>query len=67
MQTVWLVVGKSESGDDYSAVFSSKPSEEKLKQLVYSWDGDEEEDGSGYAGSYVNINLSEEIVDDEII
>ena len=53
---VWVVLGASESGDDYGPViFWDKPSEEKLKEMAHDWDGCAEEDGPGNYGSYVYL------------
>jgi len=52
---VWVVTGKSESGDEYGpVVFERKPTDKTLKQLVFDWDGN---DGSGPGdyGSYVHL------------
>lgn len=61
---VWVVSGHSESGDDYGPyVFSKKPSKKALRDLAYSWDGDEEGDnGPGDYGSYVHLSVSHCIV-----
>jgi len=64
MDSVFVVSGHSESGDDYVAVFRNDPTEKQLSELVHSWDGnqdymdeDELNQGPGYAGSYVHINV----------
>ena len=55
---VWVVIGTSESGDAYiSSAFKKKPSKKKLSKLVHDWDGSDNKLGSGYDGSYVNINI----------
>lgn len=58
-QKVWVVVGNSESGDDFGpVVFKDKPTDEKLKELCFNWDGDEKECGPGMYGSYVYLDVS---------
>ena len=63
-QWVYVVRGRSESADEYgSLVFSKKPSEKKLKELCFSWDGDlEDPTGNGDYGSYVSITVEKVIV-----
>lgn len=60
--TVWLVLGTSESGDNYAAVFHEKPSTQRLDAIALGWDGTEERDGPGRAGSYVHLTVTEEEV-----
>jgi hypothetical protein len=57
-EMVWLVAGDSESGDKYAAVFRQHPTEAEMKELVHSWDSDEDRDGPGYDGSYVHLTVS---------
>lgn len=61
---IWVVSGKSESGDDYGPIaYSSKPSSKTLKKLVEEWDA-EDWDGPGDFGSYVHLTIDEvEIID----
>ena len=62
---VWVVTGKSESGDDCGPlVFSSQPSQSKLRDIAYDWDGDEEREGPGDYGSYVHLSVDEVEVDE---
>jgi len=61
MKEVWVVQGKSESGDDYLAVFSTKPTKKQLTELALSWDG-EEPDGPGYGGSWVHLEVTKQEV-----
>ena len=59
-QTVWVLTGHSESGDDFGPlVFAKKPTEREQKEIAFSWDGDEGRDGLGDYGSYVSLTLSE--------
>lgn len=61
---VWVVVGKSESGDDFGPyVFSKKPTAKQIKKLCLDADSDEELDGPGYAGSYVYPEVYSCVVD----
>ena len=65
-QTVWVVEGKSESGDEWVAVFSRKPTGYTKKKLAFQWDGDiDDPTGSGYEGSYVNITVFARVVDED--
>lgn len=60
-KTVWIVTGKSESGDDYGVyVFGKKPTERQLKDICENDAG--EWDGPGYLGSYIHLTISEETV-----
>lgn len=60
MDKVFVVTGKSESGDDcFPAVFDHKPSEAELSAFAHECDGDEFRDGCGYDGSYVHIEVNE--------
>lgn len=56
---IFVVVGKSESGDDYVAAFDQEPSKEELLDLVRGWDYEELEPGPGFADSYVHIHVEE--------
>lgn len=59
---VFVVLGKSESSDEYVAVFQKKPTKVQLGVIANLWDGGEGHDGPGYAGSYVHIEVSEQEV-----
>ena len=59
MGKVWVVVGESESGDDYLHVFGYEPSEKRLEDLAHDWDGDEDNEGPGSYGSYVYLCVDE--------
>lgn len=57
--TVWVVTGHSESGDDYGPmVYKNKPSDKTLKDLCESWDAGDW-DGPGDYDSYVHLNVEE--------
>lgn len=59
-QTVWVLTGHSESGDDYGPfVFAKKPFKKKLKEIAYDWDGVKGMRGPGDFGSFVFLELSE--------
>jgi len=60
VETVFLVLGDSESGDHYQAVFKKKPTKAQLSKLAHRWDGSDERDGPGYDGSWVHIEVIEE-------
>ena len=56
---IWIVTGVSESTDHYGPLaFSTKPSKSQLSKLAHSWDGDDEKQGPGFDGSYVDIDVS---------
>lgn len=63
---VWVITGKSESGDDYGpVVYKRKPSDKKLSELAHTWDGKYKwadpnfyEEGPGAYGSYVDLSIS---------
>lgn len=56
---VWVVTGKSESGDDCGpVVYANKPSHKILKALCESWDADDWQ-GPGHYGSYVHLSVDE--------
>ncbi len=58
---VWVLTGKSESGDDFGPyVFAVKPSPEKMSELCHDADGSEDKDGPGYDGSYIHL-VTEEV------
>lgn len=62
---VYIVIGESESGDEYTAVFSKKPTKKILTNLAFSWDGDKDNPtAGGYAGSYVYISVEKHVVDE---
>jgi len=62
--TIWIVTGKSESGDDYGPFsYKHKPTDDQLRELCHMVDGDENEDGPGDYGSYVHLNVKETTVD----
>lgn len=63
---IWIVTGKSESGDIFEPLaFSEEPTKKILKKIAYAWDGDEEDqNGCGYLGSYVHLSLVNVTVDD---
>lgn len=56
-KTVFVVTGKSESGDSYGpVVFNGKPTDKILQQLCEAWDfGDG--DGPGAYGSFVHLSV----------
>jgi len=62
--SVWVVTGKSESGDDYGpTVYETKPTEETLRLLAHGWDGnfdndDNYEEGPGDYDSWVFLTVS---------
>jgi hypothetical protein len=64
---VWIVTIDSESGDHYAPlVFSTKPSEEFLKQYVrkefdYEFDEDDLDEGPGTFGGYIHAGSPIEI------
>jgi hypothetical protein len=61
---VWVVTGKSESGDDYGPfILSKKPTKAKLKEICRrcDWDGD---DGPGDFGSHTYLTTTECTVDE---
>jgi hypothetical protein len=61
---VWVLSGVSESSDHFGPlVFAEKPSEERQKQIAFSWDGNEDEDGPGDFGSYVYLELEEAVIE----
>ena len=65
--TMWVLTGESESSDDYGPlVFSEKPSQEELKRIAFSWDGDEDDEGPGDFGSFVYLTLDEIIINDSV-
>jgi hypothetical protein len=59
-RSLWIVIGHSESGDNYAAAFRKKPTVKALKELANSWDGEEGHDGPGYGGSYVYLRVEEQ-------
>jgi hypothetical protein len=61
-ETVWVVVGHSESGDEYRRVFRASPTEDELSELAHNWDGDDDKEGPGFDGSYVHLTIYEEEV-----
>jgi len=59
-QKVWIVTGKSESGDSYGPLaYDKKPSKAVLKRLAFSWDAGEGSDGPGDFGSYVYLDVTQ--------
>lgn len=63
-KTIWVVVGRSESGDDYGPkVFQEEPTDEELKALALSWDVDGDGKGPGDYGTYIHIKIKETEVD----
>lgn len=53
---IWIVEGRSESGDYYQEIFGHEPSDHELTELAFSWDGDRTKPwGPGFAGSWVHI------------
>ena len=64
MRSVWVVTGKSESGDDYGPwVFKTKPSQKRLKKLLREEaPGEWEEDGPGDFGSYVHLSTPAKVL-----
>jgi hypothetical protein len=56
---IWVVTGKSESGDEYVAAYKKHPTAAQLSDLVHSWDGDDEREGPGHDGSYIYISIIE--------
>lgn len=64
--TVYVITGKSESGDNYGPIVATnKPSEKYLKKLTYEWDGiPEEENGPGNYGSYVHLEVNKTKITD---
>lgn len=63
--TVWVVTGKSESGDHYGPwVLSVEPNKNKLKEICELCDWpDDEEDGPGVFGSYTYLTVTAKVVD----
>lgn len=60
---VWVVTGRSESGDDYGPwVYSSKPSEKFLKQMLKENFPDEFDDD----GCLIYLNKPEEVYVEDI-
>ena len=60
--TVFVVTGKSESGDSYGPyVYKTKPSDKVLKELVKGLDYGEG-DGPGDYGSYVYLSVDERVI-----
>lgn len=59
-KSVWAVLGNSESGDHYLALFEKKPTKAQLSKLVHEWDGSPQKDGPAYDGSYVHIDVTKE-------
>lgn len=58
---VWVVMGHSESGDDYGpVVYEKEPGDEILKTLCWAWDPPdvEDDDAPGDYGTYVAIHKS---------
>ncbi len=62
--SMYLVIGESESGDAYYALFEKEPSDEKLSELAHEWDGDDDKEGIGFDGSWVEIEVMEIEVED---
>ena len=61
---IWIVTGESESTDHYGPLaFSKKPTKSQLSKIAHDWDGDEEKQGSGFDGSYVDLDVSCVVVD----
>lgn len=63
---VYLVIGKSESGDEYQYIFSKEPTDKQLKKLVFYWDGDKRKRGCGSFGSNVYIETIKIQIDEPI-
>ena len=61
-ESVWVVVGESESRDNYLAVFGHKPNKTQLTELARNWDYDPDFPGNGYAKSRVYIAVFEEFL-----
>lgn len=59
-KTVWVLTGESESSDHYGpVVFCSKPSQDRIRDLCFEWDGDQSNpDGPGDFGSFVYTTLT---------
>lgn len=68
MSEVWLITGKSESGDDYGPeVVRQKPTRAELLELAFSWDGDlENPNGVGDYGSEVHMSVQLVRVEEEL-
>jgi hypothetical protein len=57
---LWIVTGKSESGDHYGPiVMGCQPTELQLDELAQKWDGDPNRLGPGRGGSYVFVTVKE--------
>ena len=52
---MWLLIAKSESGDDYNLLLPNEPTDEELEEWCHDTDGCPEREGSGDYGSYVHI------------
>ncbi len=62
---IFIVTGKSESGDSYGPeLFKKEPTQEQLKELAHKWDFFDGE-GPGDFGSYVHLKVRERDVMEE--
>jgi hypothetical protein len=53
----FLIIGDSESGDHYHMLMENKPTDEQLSLIAHGWDGDDDKEGCGFDGSYVDIEV----------
>ena len=58
---MWLLLAKSESGDDYQKVFDHEPTDEELEKWCHALDGCPDKEGPGNYGSYVHIYSIEKV------
>jgi hypothetical protein len=69
----WIVIGHSESGDEYSDLYDNEPTEDELKSFVHNRDGwwaagyesyqamiDAGDGGPGYNDSWIHITVEED-------
>ena len=64
LQRVWVLTGKSESGDDCGpTAYLHKPTDQEISDWCHARDGvgtgSAAKDGPGYDGSWVHMNLHE--------
>lgn len=61
---VWVVIGKSESCDDYGPfVLSKKPTKKKLREICKQCDWPDDIEGPGDFGSYTYLTTTKCVVD----
>ena len=58
---MWLIIAKSESGDEYKELFPNPPTSKELREWCHDTDGCPDEEGPGNYGSYIHIQSLERV------